>query len=173
MQSIDACGQPEQAHGWEFFMALASSNRLFAAVFGAALGMATLVAQAGEAVYTSGDNVAIQGYDPVAYFTESRPVKGDPAIEQEWQGARWQFASVENRALFSNNPDQYAPRYGGFCAGGMSLGRKAPIDPEQWVIVDGKLFLNGSSGATDYFNEGREEKIAEADTNWERLGQTE
>lgn len=154
-------------------MALAPANRVLAAVFGAALGMATLVAQASEAVNTSPDDVAIQGYDPVAYFTESRPVKGDPAIEEEWQGARWQFSSAENRALFSNNPDQYAPRYGGFCAGGMSLGRKAPIDPEAWVIVDGKLFLGGSSGAIDFFNESTEEKIAKADTNWEQLGQTE
>jgi len=154
-------------------MALAPTNRVLAAVFGAVLGMVTLGVQAGEAVYTSADNVAIQGYDPVAYFTESRPVKGDPAIEEEWQGARWQFASTENRALFTEDPDRYAPRYGGFCAGGMSLGRKAPIDPESWVIVDGKLFLGGSSGAIDFFNEEREEKIADADTNWEQLGQTE
>ncbi len=154
-------------------MALAPTNRVLAAVFGAVLGMATLGVQAGEAVYTSADNVAIQGYDPVAYFTESRPVKGDPAIEEEWQGARWQFASAENRALFSENPDQYAPRYGGFCAGGMSLGRKAPIDPEAWVIVDGKLFLGGSSNAIDYFTTDGEDRMAKADTNWDEFGQTE
>jgi hypothetical protein len=78
-----------------------------------------------------------------------------------------------SRVLFSEYPDQYAPRYGGFCAGGMSLGRKAPIDPAAWVIVDGKLFLGGSSGAIDYFNNDTEEKIVKADTNWEELGRTE
>lgn len=155
-------------------MVLALTNRMLAAVLGMmTLGMMTLGAQAGEAVYTSADNVAIHGYDPVAYFTESRPVKGDPAIEEEWQGARWQFASTENRALFTADPDQYAPRYGGFCAGGMSLGRKAPIDPEAWVIVDGKLFLGGSSGAIDYFTTDGGDRMAKADTNWEQLGQTE
>lgn len=155
-------------------MVLALTNRMLAAVLGMmTLGMMTLGAQAGEAVYTSADNVAIHGYDPVAYFTESRPVKGDPAIEEEWQGARWQFASTENRALFTADPDQYGPRYGGFCAGGMSLGRKAPIDPEAWVIVDGKLFLGGSSGAIDYFTTDGGDRMAKADTNWEQLGQTE
>lgn len=126
----------------------------------------------GELVSTDGDNLALSGYDPVAYFTQSRPVKGNPDINLEWQGANWQFSSAEHRTLFEGNPEQYAPRYGGFCAGGMSLGRKTVVDPEAWMIVDGKLFMGGSHGAITYMEKDTDEKIAKADKNWETLGVT-
>lgn len=127
---------------------------------------------AGELVSTDSNNLALSGYDPVAYFTQSRPVKGDPDINLEWQGASWQFASSEHRAMFEGNPEKYAPRYGGFCAGGMSLGRKTVVDPEAWMIVDGKLFMGGSQGAITYMEKDTGDKIAKADKNWETLGVT-
>ncbi len=127
---------------------------------------------AGELVSTDSENLALSGYDPVAYFTQSRPVEGDPDINLEWQGANWQFSSSEHRAMFEGDPEKYAPRYGGFCAGGMSLGRKTVVDPEAWMIVDGKLFMGGSQGAITYMEKGTDEKIAKADKNWETLGVT-
>jgi YHS domain-containing protein len=127
---------------------------------------------AGELISTDSQNLALSGYDPVAYFTQSKPVEGNPDINLEWQGARWHFASAEHREMFSESPDKYAPRYGGFCAGGMSLGRKTVVDPKAWMIVDGKLFMGGSHGAIAYMEKDTEDKIAKADKNWETLGVT-
>lgn len=133
----------------------------------------SLPAAAGEAINTTDGDLAIKGYDAVAYFTESKPVKGDPAFETSWQGARWRFADDEHRELFTANPDRYAPRYGGFCAGAMAEGRKAPIDPEAWVIVDDRLYLNYSKDGRDEFAADADANIARAEANWERLGRVE
>src|SRR5512135_2769630 len=88
--------------------------------------------------------VAIRGYDPVAYFTESKPVEGSKQFTFEWQGATWRFASAANRDLFAKTPEKYAPQYGGYCAYAVSQGHTATIDPQRWRIVDGKLYLNYS-----------------------------
>lgn len=127
----------------------------------------------GERINTGSANVAIKGYDPVAYFTEQRPVKGKPAFEHVWQDAKWQFANAEHLEMFASDPDQYAPRYGGFCAGGMSLGQLAPIDPEAWAIVDGRLYLNYSKPGRDRFVDDPVSAIEKADANWEELGRTD
>lgn len=144
-----------------------------AALIGAWLLTITPPALAGGQVNTNADGVAIKGYDPVAYFTKGRPVRGTEEFEHEWQNAKWRFSNAEHRDLFAGEPDRYAPRYGGFCAGGMALGWKAPIDPEAWVIVDGRLYLNYSKGGRDDFAEDPAPQIAEADANWERLREVE
>src|SRR5437764_481032 len=87
-------------------------------------------------VYKDGNGLAIRGYDPVAYFQQGGPVKGSPALRQEWMGATWLFSSAANRDVFATNPDKYAPRYGGYCAYAVSEGDTASIDPEAWRIVD-------------------------------------
>jgi hypothetical protein len=130
-------------------------------------------AAAGEAINTTGDNIAIKGYDTVAYFVESRPVKGTPEFEHVWQGARWHFANAEHRDMFASDPVSYAPRFGGFCSGGMTLGVKAAADPEVWAIVDGKLHLASSEGAIERFTSDADTNIAKADDNWDRIGQVE
>ena len=86
--------------------------------------------------------VALKGHDAVAYFTESKPIKGSGKHEFEWMGARWRFSSAENRDLFAKNPENFAPQYGGYCAYAVSQGITADIDPEAWKIVDGRLYLN-------------------------------
>ena len=153
----------------------ASMARYFRTIVSAFAGalLAALPALAGEQVNKDGDDIAIKGYDPVAYFTESRPVQGKEEFEHEWESARWRFSSVEHRELFASAPDKYAPRYGGFCASAMALGWKAPIDPEAWVIVDGKLYLNYSKDGRDEFAEEPAPPIAKAAANWERLGKVE
>jgi len=93
-------------------------------------------------------NVAILGYDPVAYFTDGRAVQGSPEISQSWLGATWHFASTQHRDTFTANPISYAPQYGGFCAGSMSVGLVTDnIDPNSWRIIDGKLYLFGEAQA--------------------------
>jgi hypothetical protein len=126
-------------------------------------------ATAFDPVNTDSNNVAIEGYDTVAYFTEGEPVRGDPAYEHEWQGARWQFSSAGHRDLFAGAPDRYAPRYGGFCSGAMADGRKFRADPEAWKIIDGKLYLNFTASGIETFAEGADEAIPKADANWDRL----
>ena len=130
-------------------------------------------AAAGEAINTTDENVAIKGYDTVAYFVEDRPMKGKPEFEHVWQGARWQFATPEHRDMFAADPLRYAPRYGGFCSGGMSLGVKATINPEAWAIIDGKLYLAFSERTMKRFVSDPDRSIAEANANWERLGEVE
>ena len=113
--------------------------------------------------------VAIEGTDPVAYFRESRPVKGKSQYPFQWRGAQWRFSSEENRALFAKNPEKYAPRYGGYCAWAVSQGYTAGIDPEAWSIVDGKLYLNYSRDVQKQWQADREALIKKADINWPRL----
>lgn len=93
-------------------------------------------------------NVAIKGYDPVAYFTMHRPQKGSEDISMEWLAAKWYFANDEHRKLFAANPVKFAPQYGGYCADGVAYGdTTANIDPAAWRIIDGKLYLNYDQGA--------------------------
>ncbi|WP_205625072.1 YHS domain-containing (seleno)protein [Geminicoccus roseus] len=110
--------------------------------------------------------LALEGYDPVAYFTLDEPAKGDPAITMQRQGATYRFVSQENRAAFAAEPDRYLPRYGGYCAYAAALGAKAHGDPQVWKIVDGKLYLNYSRWIGWRWELGREEYIEKADRLW-------
>ncbi len=113
--------------------------------------------------------VAVKGYDPVAYFTEGKPVKGNGKYEYEWMGAKWRFSSAENRDLFTKNPEKYAPQYGGYCAYAVSQGVTADIDPTAWKIVDGKLYLNLSHSVARIWKKDIPGYIALADKNWPKL----
>lgn len=112
------------------------------------------------------EGIAIEGYDPVAYFTEGRPVEGSAEFSYEWRGAEWRFASREHLDLFMSDPERYAPEYGGYCAWAVGRGDIAPIDPRQWVIQDGRLFLNFSAFVNLRFNFNRDRNIELADENW-------
>ena len=119
-------------------------------------------------VFTSWGKAA-SGYDVVAYFTESRPVKGSSSYTAEFQGATWHFASASNRDLFRSNPDQYAPKYGGYCAYAVGNGDlDVPTVPEAWKIVDGKLYLNYSRGIQSTWERRLAGYIADGDRNWAR-----
>ena len=87
---------------------------------------------------------AIRGYDPVAYFTEERPVEGSAKFSYEHNGATWYFASQKNKDLFENNPEVYTPQYGGYCAYAMSKGFVVSSDPAAFTLVNDKLYLNYS-----------------------------
>ena len=113
--------------------------------------------------------VAIKGYDPVSYHTMKQAVKGDRQFTSEWKGVNWLFSSQENRDLFSNNPDKYAPEYGGYCAYAAAKGSLAPIDPNAWTIYDDKLYLNYSSSIRKKWRKDIEGYVKKADNNWPKL----
>lgn len=114
-------------------------------------------------------DVAIKGYDPVAYFTENKAVEGSPAYAHRWLGAEWHFASAENRELFIANPGKYAPQYGGYCADGVSFGTVTTnIDPQAWRIIDGKLYLSYDPGAADGF-EKKPSKVVDSQKHWSEV----
>jgi len=115
------------------------------------------------------EGVAIKGYDPVAYFTDGRPVKGNKEFQYKWNGAKWWFASKEHRDLFKSNPSRYAPRYGGYCAYAVSQGKTADIDPDAWNIVSGKLYLNLNKDVQELWSKDIPGYIRKADRNWPRI----
>ena len=111
-------------------------------------------------------NVAIKGYDPVAYFLVGKAIKGDQALSASWHNLTWYFHNRENLALFTANPQKYAPQYDGFCAWAMTEKRKAITDPEVWRIVNEKLYLNCSLAAYEKWSSNIPENIKKADANW-------
>lgn len=109
---------------------------------------------------------AIQGYDPVAYFTDSKPVKGTSEYAYSYLDQSWYFASEEHLEMFEANPEKYIPQFGGFCAYGMSRGYKAETDPDAWTIVEGKLYLNYNLEVRETWNANQGEFINKANANW-------
>lgn len=112
---------------------------------------------------------ALRGYDPVAYFSQGKAVKGADSLSITWMGKVWHFAERANLAKFRASPEKYAPQYGAFCAYAVSQGYTAPVDPEAWAIVDGRLFLNYSKAVQKKWEARRTEYIAAADRNWPAL----
>jgi len=145
------------------------TTRRFFLAFVAATPAATMFARAGWSetpqVYAE-DGIAIDGTDPVAYFTEGRPVAGSSAHEVMWQGATWRFSSEENRAAFDADPEAYAPQYGGWCAWAVAEGYTASTVPNAWKIVDQKLYLNFSRGVQRRWERDIPGNIARAEANW-------
>lgn len=127
------------------------------------------LAEAVAPVFSTFLGGAIRGYDPVAYFTEGRPVEGKRAFSLKWMNATWYFSSARHRDLFRANPEKYAPQYGGYCAYAVSQGYTASIDPEAWKIVDGKLYLNYSKSVQKRWMADIPGNIKLADKNWPRI----
>lgn len=112
------------------------------------------------------DGLALNGYDAVAYFTQSRAVKGDPRFELAWDGARWRFTSLENKQRFESDPARFAPQFGGYCAYAVSQGHTASGDPEAWSVVDGKLYVNYSPSVKQTWEKDKTGYIRQAERNW-------
>lgn len=123
-----------------------------------------------DPVYTGiFSDTAVDGHDPVAYFTEGKPVKGSKDFSTEYQGAEFRFASQANLDAFLADPEKYAPQYGGYCAWAAAQNKTAPGKAEYWAIVDDKLYLNFSKKVQDDWNEDRSGFITKADENWPDL----
>lgn len=125
---------------------------------------------AGEFHETNG--VAIQGYDPVAYVTESKPVRGSAAFSSAYKGSTFHFVSAASRDMFNADPQKFAPQYGGFCAFGVSRGYKAATSPDAFTIVDGKLYLNYNAEVQAMWGKDRPAYIRKADDNWPTVEKT-
>jgi YHS domain-containing protein len=111
--------------------------------------------------------VILKGYDPVAYFTQKKAVKGTPKYETNYQGATYYFSSAANLATFKRNPSKYAPQYGGFCANGMKDRHADDIDPTVFFIIKGKLYVCASPEAEKEFRSNAPQNIKKADQNWD------
>lgn len=110
--------------------------------------------------------VAVGGYDPVAYFTDGKPVKGSKEIALSHDGVTWRFANDANRDLFQAEPAKYAPQYGGYCAWAVSKGYTAKGDPDAWTVHDGKLYLNYDKRVRATWAKDIPRNVKRADANW-------
>jgi enamine deaminase RidA (YjgF/YER057c/UK114 family) len=116
--------------------------------------------------------LSISGYDPVAYFTDGRPVQGKPDHEYLWRKLRWRFASSEHRDMFRKDPKRYAPQYDGYCAMGVTndaAAHKDSVDPNAWAIVDGKLYLVHNTFWLEEWRKHASEYIQRADLEWQAV----
>lgn len=115
------------------------------------------------------NGVAIEGYDPVAYFTDRKPVKGNPSIRSVSNGAVYQFATAEHKAAFDAAPEKFQPQFGGWCAYAASIDTLSPIDPKYWEVVDGRLLLQHNQKAWDLWHKDAAGNLVKADRNWPGL----
>ena len=142
-----------------------------AAAIAAIFVSAMLATQAfAGALNLNSNGVAIQGYDPVAYFTENMPVKGSGVHAASHDGAIYWFSNAENLKNFKAEPAKYIPAYGGYCAYGVSQGVKVPIDPNAFKVVDGRLYLNITPKVQKIWEKDIPGYITKADGNWGSLG---
>jgi len=109
--------------------------------------------------------LAIKGYDPVAYFTVKKPVRGQPGIEYEWDERRYRFSRIEHRELFKADPVRYAPQFPNFCAMSLTRGEIVEANPENWLIADGRLYMFGKSIGPTLFEQNLAENAAKANQN--------
>ena len=115
-------------------------------------------------------NKALSGFDTVAYFTQGKAIEGSSQWQSEYKGADWYFSSQQNLDLFLSDPQRYAPQYGGYCAWAVSVKNDfAPSDPNQWAIVDGKLYLNYNAEVKQWWDQDQAGHIQVADQNWPTL----
>ncbi len=135
-----------------------------------ALFLSSAALRAADLVNVSGvTRIAIDGFDPVAFFTDAKPVNGSGAFTATYRGATYFFATAEHRKMFEQNPGKYAPQYGGYCAYGASLGALFPVDISTWQVRNGKLYLNLNPDVLATFNADFDGNVAKADKNWPGL----
>lgn len=147
---------------------------LFVTVAGAGIAYKVLVPKTYTAQSTyKVDGVAIGGTDPVAYFTERKPVMGLSTYAADWNGAAWHFASAENRDAFAAAPERFAPQYGGFCAWAVAARKKLySTQPENWTIEAGKLYLNYNDNIQTKWEQNKQGFIVDGDRFWPALSST-
>ena len=115
------------------------------------------------------NGLAVQGYDPVAFFTDGKPVKGNPQFASSLKGATYYFASTEHKAAFDKEPAKYEPQFGGYCAYGVTKGKPVPIEVDAFQVVNGRLLLQYDKGIRDKFNKDTQGNLKLADSNWPGL----
>jgi YHS domain-containing protein len=139
------------------------------AVVSVAIGQASKSAK----INLDSDRLALEGYDPVAYFKEKKAIEGKKEFVHEYQGAVYRFSTQQNRDAFIAAPPTYQPQYGGWCAYAMgATGEKVEVDPETFKIIDGKLYLFYNkffNNTLDSWNKNENALKSKADSNWKSL----
>lgn len=149
---------------WDFFNKINKLIQVFACVL--------LLAACGKSYITpetttnAPSGVGIKGYDPVAYYEVAKPIKGNAQEKTEFSGVTYHFASADHRKAFEANPEKYLPAYGGYCAYAMALGNVVDINPKNWAVVNGQLYLNANGFAQSLWNLDRKGNIRDANKNW-------
>jgi YHS domain-containing protein len=132
-------------------------------------GLALSALLAAPALAQSTAPLALKGYDPVAYFTDGKPMPGVTEYELAFDGQRYRFVSARHRDLFKANPDKYAPQFGGLCAMNLSRGVKRESDPHNWVISNGNLYVFAGETGQQNFVKDAEATAARASSQWKTL----
>jgi len=143
-------------------------KKILLAVLLSVLALSTL-AQSKTLLNLAKDGLALQGYDPVWFFSDGKPVKGRPELGFRHKGALYHFASKEHRDAFKSDAAKYEPAFGGYCAVGVSKNKLVEIDVEAFQIVEGRLLLQYSKGVRDDFNKDIKGNLAKAGANWPGL----
>jgi YHS domain-containing protein len=120
----------------------------------------------GYLVNINDSGLIIEGYDPVAYFADNKPVKGNEKYTAHFEGADYWFSSAEHQQLFNSDPKKYVPQYGAFCGYAVSIGKLRPVDPLIYQIENGRLILQHTKEAYDLFNKDLKTSVVKADKNW-------
>ncbi len=158
-------------------------DRRHALIAGAGVGVVGAVAYAAAGyllpevarggAFFAQEGVAIRGADPVAYFTQRAPVIGSPEFSHTWSGVTWHFANEAHLAAFAADPEKYAPQFGGYCAWAVAAkGELYSTQPENWSIVDDKLYLNFNDRVQEVWDEDRPGFISEGQRRWPDLRDT-
>jgi YHS domain-containing protein len=142
------------------------ADKYWPAVSGKKGAQITTDAEKGFLNNSDDNGVLLQGYDPVAYFTQMKARKGDAKYFARYNGATYWFSTEQNQTMFKDHPGMFAPQYGAFSAYGMSLGKLRPIHPEIFDVEEGKLFFQNSQEEFELFHKDLPGNIAKANTNW-------
>jgi len=126
-------------------------------------------ALAGASVNVDKYGVGIQGYDPVAFFADGKPVMGKEEFHSSYHDVVYRFASAEHQAMFDANPSQYEPQFGGYCAYGVTKGHLAPVKIDAFQIVNGRLLMQYDTDVRNTFNKDQRGNLELADKNWPDL----
>ena len=142
--------------------------KIFAHIFSLSLAI-FLLASCGPSSPGSDSNPAIGGYCPVCYFAVGQAVEGSPEYQASYEGKTYYFNSEESVEAFNLEPEKYLPASDGWCAYGVAVGAKVPVDPRVFSIVDDRLYLNKNSWVGRSFDKDQEGFIAKADEKWPEL----
>jgi hypothetical protein len=122
-----------------------------------------------NSVFGGRSDTAINGYDTVAYLTAGKAVKGEDSLVTDWMGAKWKFSTQASLDLFKADPEKYAPQYGGYCAYGVAQGYLVKVEPEQFTLRDGKLYLNFDADVQAKWRRDAARFIKDADAKFPAL----
>ena len=139
------------------------ANKFFIAIMVFVASVASASVFAGEYSHST---PGISGYDPVAYFTDGKPMRGSGYHVAVHDGVTYAFTTEEHKKMFEANPQKYLPAYGGYCAYGVAVGKKFVVDPEAWKIVDGTLYLNLDKDIQRKWAKDIPGYIKKAEANW-------